>query len=157
MRGHGDAMGARYEERRITPAGAGTWYPSRIMRFPPPDHPRGCGDMYSASIAHCQTLGSPPRVRGHAFPDIQCTSCHGITPAGAGTCKSWTPKATSIQDHPRGCGDMTDERGQWSGKVGSPPRVRGHVVIDEDGIDQGRITPAGAGTCSGSFRCLQTV
>ena len=167
VRGHEiHGMGKR-PRSRITPAGAGTW-DSRIPECSETeDHPRGCGDMNTPIGVCVHTLGSPPRVRGHAelaqlLPmqrritpagagtwALQKPSCIAtwITPAGAGTCLRPALATYLITDHPRGCGDMAASSAAWWIALGSPPRVRGHGVHLILFRFHDRITPAGAGTC----------
>ena len=75
---------------------------------------------------------------------------HGITPAGAGkTC--WLSSLLSvIRDHPRRCGENYRDACKSINAGGSPPQVRGKLIVpieDERGV---RITPAGAGKTEGS-------
>ena len=98
-------------------------------------------------------IGSPPRVRGHARQPAETGGIFGITPAGAGTCDRSFPECRELQDHPRGCGDMLFLPACNDVKVGSPPRVRGHVHFISPFCFSSGITPAGAGTW-GYFRSV---
>ena len=147
VRGHDHTFLLMFSAYRITPAGAGTWRRHGRAVRRAQDHPRGCGDMVSVANHALSPSGSPPRVRGHVFSKYCPLSNPGITPAGAGTCHGLFPAAQRPWDHPRGCGDMTaDHIAYWLTK-GSPPRVRGHAMIEQGVEDEERITPAGAGTC----------
>ena len=68
----------------ITPAYAGksalTPWPSRPRR----DHPRVCGEKCGLPPVADSDVGSPPRVRGKAYPCIRHDLESGITPACAG-------------------------------------------------------------------------
>ena len=98
------------------------------------------------SIEHL-TGGSPPRVRGYVGMFRRLSQIAGITPAGAGTCKTYGPAGWTHGDHPRGCGDMSSSSRRVWPLWGSPPRVRGHAAIVSGYGVSDRITPAGAGTC----------
>ena len=105
MRGKPQADCHVFRRQGITPADAGkTKFPA-LLQFLPQDHPRGCGENYSAGYARTSNMGSPPRMRGKQF----CTACkgvdEGITPADAG--KTFLAHAIcfSLPDHPRGCGE----------------------------------------------------
>ena len=70
--------------RRITPACAGNSWP----RGPPlpgmQDHPRVCGEQGKSRCSIGHGIGSPPRVRGTADPNLKETTSGRITPACAG-------------------------------------------------------------------------
>ena len=68
-----------------------------------------------------------------------------ITPAGAGKTqmlKCWIPKHT---DHPRRCGENYSTIARLRDVVGSPPQVRGKLLLVTSFWIVLRITPAGAG------------
>ena len=113
-----------------------------------PDHPRGCGDKTTCALKKEQTKGSPPRMRGQGDYDSHLYIIWRITPADAGT--SWVLPFTRqpSQDHPRGCGDKSVKPNISAYPQGSPPRMRGQVVIPAPVNVVGRITPADAGTRS---------
>ena len=93
-------------------------------------------------------LGSPPQVRGkHLGGAANCKSPR-ITPAGAGkTCNLNRPRI-AFEDHPRRCGENTPTHSPHESAPGSPPQVRGKRIGALAGMEQNRITPAGAGkTC----------
>ena len=73
--------------------------------------------------------GSPPQVRGKPPEDEIERVYIRITPAGAG--KTRFDRLVEIQygDHPRRCGEnVLPERTEPSNR-GSPPQVRGKLVI----------------------------
>ena len=49
---------------RITPAHAGSMYPSKPGYPGPEDHPRACGEHFASQGRSCRSAGSPPRMRG---------------------------------------------------------------------------------------------
>ena len=130
---------------RITPAGAGKT--QRAQRANPAlkDHPRRCGENRIRRTRRRPTLGSPPQVRGKHEP---CRA-HGlerrITPAGAGKTRTAESIHVSAKDHPRRCGENARTMRSNSFGSGSPPQVRGKLVLVCDGRVVAGITPAGAG------------
>ncbi len=70
---------------RITPADAGTSSLSRAGSCIYPDHPRGCGDKQNLGEFCLSCRGSPPRMRGQAYPGGGAVFSLRITPADAGT------------------------------------------------------------------------
>ena len=48
-------------------------------------------------------------------------------------------------DHPRGCGENTDNRNEVCNTEGSPPRMRGKLIVSCISAARRRITPADAG------------
>ena len=77
-----------------------------------------------------------------------------ITPARAGKTSPWTIGFGAEQDHPRACGENLPKRRLYSGRCGSPPRVRGKPFTPPSGTLGVRITPARAGKtpCSRTSR-----
>ena len=135
---------------RITPAGAG-----KTKRLPPcpawrQDHPRRCGENYSPHTYSRKSAWSTPAGAGKtcSFLFVEClykdhprrcgenylialniVNGNRITPAGAG--KTWrmgTAQA-DLQDHPRRCGENRKTRILSRPRRGSPPQVRGKLVI----------------------------
>ena len=104
-----------------------------------------CGEKGAVKrVARCLG-GSPPRVRGKAFPGRLQGSFPGITPACAGKSQTGLYGNTGKKDHPRVCGEKAAFHRLHLARLGSPPRVRG-----KDGravaLAYGhRITPACAG------------
>ena len=68
-----------------------------------------------------------------------------ITPAGAGNRPDATSARRSCSDHPRGCGEQHPLHTKKQFFEGSPPRVRGTVILTCKSIPCIGITPAGAG------------
>ena len=79
--------------RRITPAGAGKTDGKRHRGQGKKDHPRRCGENYSAGYARTSNAGSPPQVRGKLHSLGCVRRCQRITPAGAGKTKINIKKA----------------------------------------------------------------
>ena len=116
------------------------------MVMSPWDHPRGCGDKVSGSPLKRHPMGSPPRMRGQVSSKFCISRILGITPADAGTRQTLGIGVIGGEDHPRGCGDKFLSVAEKRLNLGSPPRMRGQVVVlsASDGVM--RITPADAGT-----------
>ncbi len=112
---------------RITPAGAGkTSDAVKLQRFAG-DHPRRCGENWTAIRTQRCFPGSPPQVRGKP-------QCHrvrnppaGITPAGAGKTGFTEVTGDDAKDHPRRCGENQAVRKFLINSDGSPPQVRGKL------------------------------
>ena len=68
-----------------------------------------------------------------------------ITPAHAGKTKLTAFEAKCGADHPRACGENGAKRIRITGKIGSPPRMRGKLHRRKAGSCAYRITPAHAG------------
>ena len=132
----------------ITPACAGKSLCGRCTRRGSRDHPRVCGEKVIAVGKKKSGWGSPPRVRGKVDDAETGDLVHRITPACAG--KRVTPSLFLVlhRDHPRVCGEK-EARGWPKEQVwGSPPRVRGKVLIRPETRFGFRITPACAGKSS---------
>ena len=89
--------------------------------------------------------GSPPRMRGKQSRGPERFAPIRITPADAGkTAFGCLPQAAA-RDHPRGCGENFFIFYFSSVSQGSPPRMRGKLIITApDELGNG-ITPADAG------------
>ena len=94
-------------------------------------------------------MGSPPQVRGKLRYNIAKVIQIRITPAGAGkTCNKLTA-ISSMEDHPRRCGENDAVLRMPFNTSGSPPQVRGkHRTLEACRRKTG-ITPAGAGKTYG--------
>ena len=69
---------------RITPAHAGKSRLDDLAVLGFEDHPRACGEKSFQKTLPSPSLGSPPRMRGKAFPLIGGRRYYRITPAHAG-------------------------------------------------------------------------
>ena len=137
---------------RITPADAGKTPLSSCFRPRFEDHPRGCGENFVPSLAHCGKVGSPPRMRGKLQRSSSKRAFSRITPADAGKTSRHTTPRCLARDHPRGCGENNVKQQSEFGVLGSPPRMRGKLVgsVFNDGVY--RITPADAGKTTRAVR-----
>ena len=157
VRGKGDAAHRCRPWLGITPAHAGKrlYYSCALATLE--DHPRMCGEKQISVIFSRDKYGSPPRMRGKAFPDTVPIVGVGITPAYAGKSGEQSFREISTWDHPRVCGEKVIQVVPPAPQVGSPPRMRGKGrEVDADLLHPG-ITPAYAGkSCSPNLgRCLQ--
>ena len=133
------------KEARITPACAGNSGCWGNATFPGKDHPRVCGEQGSQHNNIYPILGSPPRVRGTAIQRFRLLDDLRITPACAGNSRHRVPLIGGIGDHPRVCGEQFCISSVRFAILGSPPRVRGTVIIPIRKFICFRITPACAG------------
>ena len=78
------------------------------------------------------------------FEDV----ANGITPAYAGKSTKWISGQPLLQDHPRLCGEKQRKPGQMLRMQGSPPPMRGKVLVYLNLVMFIRITPAYAGKSS---------
>ena len=130
---------------RITPACAGKRLASKLHHPPKKDHPRVCGEKLETEINAEIDKGSPPRVRGKGRRSGASGRAPRITPACAGKRQHLLPSGSWWWDHPRVCGEKFQTVGCKAFHLGSPPRVRGKVLIGALVRRQTGITPACAG------------
>ena len=90
-------------------------------------------------------------MRGKAFWGIHVVIRQGITPAYAGKSDKISSKSIRVKDHPRLCGEKMLQSNSVSPFSGSPPPMRGKVIIRIVFCETCRITPAYAG--KRSFPC----
>ena len=95
-------------------------------------------------------MGSPPRVRGKALVFERERTEHRITPACAGKRPRPRRWVRPPRDHPRVCGEKTEEQKERAEYLGSPLRVRGKGVDALGGCLSAGITPAYAGKSAGT-------
>ena len=145
VRGTGIIAILFFEILRITPACAGNSFSQIQHALVIPDHPRVCGEQIRTPTATPRTPGSPPRVRGTACPEHKHCHSGGITPACAGNRRTHRPNAGRKTDHPRVCGEQSSIAAIKAISRGSPPRVRGTVLLNHIALDPHGITPACAG------------
>ena len=105
-----------------------------------------CGNHIKYPFLSGALSGSPPRVREPLAEDDMDNITARITPACAGTTLLCSHVLTSSKDHPRVCGNHSDEDGLRLPGRGSPPRVREPRWTWRESNPQERITPACAGT-----------
>ena len=129
----------------ITPARAGKREQRERQLRQLRDHPRACGEELCVFKERDTKRGSPPRVRGRVFlPRAGLYRC-GITPARAGKSSRGWPFWPGCRDHPRACGEEHSGRPPCAHLPGSPPRVRGRVLLLGCRFVTPGITPARAG------------
>ena len=129
----------------ITPAYAGK--SSRVSSFLWLfwDHPRVCGEKGTGLTNVTSPMGSPPRMRGKDRHRVAVAYGNRITPAYAGKRAGACARGASTRDHPRVCGEKLKFGTNVTKNPGSPPRVRGKVVLCPDVLFPFGITPACAG------------
>ena len=93
-------------------------------------------------------FGSPPQVRGKPDDRTVIVGTNGITPAGAGKTYVKYDLRQAAPDHPRRCGENCHVPVRFLRTVGSPPQVRGKLLIYAQIGRLRGITPAGAGKTS---------
>ena len=130
---------------RITPACAGN-RPHRALEIHlHRDHPRVCGEQTLMAEDGKMNKGSPPRVRGTESANETARVGQGITPACAGNSEGAKKARILGKDHPRVCGEQSQNLAALNGYKGSPPRVRGTEKSRLAYLFYYRITPACAG------------
>ncbi len=129
----------------ITPAYAGKRHPHDFPEAEHGDHPRVCGEKTASRHRRPRRRGSPPRMRGKDFADIQQIVLKGITPAYAGKRYTVIRILITSWDHPRVCGEKRAAATMPCEIRGSPPRMRGKVEKRSGSTINMGITPAYAG------------
>ena len=109
------------------------------------DHPRLCGEKFSAPFTCPCFLGSPPPMRGKVREDAHGLWGRRITPAYAGKRRRCFPCHKAKEDHPRLCGEKEYKPDSLMTVTGSPPPMRGKAAIAPTSKRDIRITPAYAG------------
>ena len=145
MRGKAEEQRRRCDVQRITPAYAGKSHSGLYGSTNEKDHPRVCGEKQFKSLNQNQQQGSPPRMRGKGRRKQILLEFSGITPACAGKSGPISASGRAIRDHPRVCGEKALHDGGILPAQGSPPRVRGKVVVSRNLCLLSGITPACAG------------
>ena len=113
------------------------------------DYPRVCGEKFRPGDTTNSLKGSPPRMRGKAILSCCHRSSVGITPAHAGKRPPAARWNSLAEGHPRMCGEKLPTVQQTEDIKGSPPRMRGKVLLAEPLCADVRITPAYAGKSGG--------
>ena len=90
-------------------------------------------------------VGSPPRMRGKHTTVVNIPQYARITPAHAGKTADAAATTKRHRDHPRACGENKKLPKQQVMLSGSPPRMRGKLLISAGTTGAGGITPAHAG------------
>ena len=154
MRGKASGFRPLLPVTRITPAYAGKRYKPEKRQGCRQDHPRLCGEKRFAFQSRTQLRGSPPPMRGKVITTFGLPLSYRITPAYAGKSYRKPQILRMWQDHPRLCGEKKSQRRNKINFKGSPPPMRGKVMMRiPEGANVG-ITPAYAGKRDcGIFRC----
>ena len=84
-------------------------------------------------------------MRGKEEINTALCEHRGITPAYAGKSSRSRAPLHGSRDHPRVCGEKLDYGAGMAHRRGSPPRMRGKVVIKVGAVARLGITPAYAG------------
>ena len=84
-------------------------------------------------------------MRGKPFVVVSKSATYRITPAGAGKTNFFLFERKKTGDHPRRCGENNMRLLMLSNLIGSPPQVRGKLIVSGATSVGHRITPAGAG------------
>ena len=148
MRGKDCRSADNVQRIRITPAYAGKRQVR--CRCPPErqDHPRLCGEKVQGVWQCLSIKGSPPPMRGKAKLAVESSACCRITPAYAGKSLLHRNNQDQNEDHPRLCGEKATMRRFSCTLSGSPPPMRGKVLLYVVLQIWDRITPAYAGKSS---------
>ena len=129
VRGKVMALLGTFGPVRITPAYAGKSHKVRLQAAGRWDHPRVCGEKCAWPPGCGSLTGSPPRMRGKEASSVLCDFCRRITPAYAGKRVSIRQAVVNSRDHPRVCGEKWGHYIGADYTPGSPPRMRGKVVL----------------------------
>ena len=119
------------QQRRFTPAHAGTATPSPTVKPPTAVHPRARGDGRRVMASCFVKSGSPPRTRGRPHTPSPKLGLRRFTPAHAGTASVPLWLIDKIAVHPRARGDGMRSPKRLGMTYGSPPRTRGRLVEAE--------------------------
>ena len=130
---------------RITPAHAGNRSWTKDSSQVAQDHPRSCGEQGYNYSGKTVGPGSPPLMRGTVGFGVGRTPQAGITPAHAGNSPQNNTLSLGLEDHPRSCGEQLEHHCFTLLTTGSPPLMRGTVLITQQLAGGPRITPAHAG------------
>ena len=129
----------------ITPAYAGKSSRCATWLVSMKDHPRLCGEKNADEPYSQCTAGSPPPMRGKAHLYSCNAAVCRITPAYAGKRCCWHRLPKEHWDHPRLCGEKCRLYAMQTAGTGSPPPMRGKVLMAVELDFLVGITPAYAG------------
>ena len=145
MRGKVCSSNDDVQASRITPAYAGKRSCGILSTPSIRDHPRLCGEKFTAQNRSPDMTGSPPPMRGKvSIIQLPFRLC-GITPAYAGKSRQCCQCKCGNWDHPRLCGEKQVPTMGSICKAGSPPPMRGKDHDVSFFQKRPRITPAYAG------------
>ena len=132
----------------IIPADAGSTLLQHLLAACLKDHPRGCGEHSKRLLSLMTPAGSSPRMRGARIERIIVQWRDGIIPADAGSTTLKDIRKILGKDHPRGCGEHSDQSPADGSVRGSSPRMRGaRLPLVFSALTDG-IIPADAGSTS---------
>ena len=151
VRGTRVLVPSEYILRGIIPACAGNTRPGPETRACLSDHPRVCGEHADKVDQQVIDMGSSPRVRGTRERRGPFHHDHGIIPACAGNTRRGSRRSHPRRDHPRVCGEHSDEPFTAEEIAGSSPRVRGTLADNVHRIHDRGIIPACAGNTPMEF------
>ena len=115
----------------ITPAWAGKRTSPHLYCELSKDHPRVGGEKSCIRLLSVCIAGSPPRGRGKVDVRLEGQRGHGITPAWAGKSLRHPVRPCRCGDHPRVGGEKATAFNRRINRLGSPPRGRGKVCLQE--------------------------
>ena len=107
--------------------------------------PAYAGKSLDGKTKVIECLGSPPPMRGKEPLRHFYLAYPGITPAYAGKSFRFLDQKHKRRDHPRLCGEKFIIRHVSNSEIGSPPPMRGKVILKGEIPARCRITPAYAG------------
>ena len=110
MRGKVPAQQAEVLFSGITPAYAGKSRQKGKKLKSGRDHPRLCGEKFSAALYATSSKGSPPPMRGKGSIESIIERRIRITPAYAGKSPKYHTVFRAVRDHPRLCGEKQSKR-----------------------------------------------
>ena len=84
-------------------------------------------------------------MRGKVLVRVSTHASAGITPAYAGKSRISGTACEACRDHPRLCGEKMPTQRSVEMWLGSPPPMRGKVIVDPVAETTSGITPAYAG------------
>ena len=107
--------------------------------------PAYTGEKHNYPVFSCGTTRHPCVYGGKALRLFSPHPQQRITPAHAGKSYFFGRTTWTMQDHPRACGEKIHRAMYLRRASGSPPRMRGKVIISRIATTPTRITPAYAG------------
>ena len=125
MRGKVITNSPRGQCRWITPAYAGKRATAPTRATLQRDHPRICGEKPGFHAPAVARKGSPPHMRGKVTLFEICARCSRITPAYAGKSIRSSARGRTRWDHPRICGEKSDESGRDASECRITPAYAG--------------------------------
>ena len=152
MRGAPNREDTHLRRDGIIPAYAGSTGRTRQSGRQCEDHPRVCGEHLFPARYFFFLLGSSPRMRGARCATCQVCNSFGIIPAYAGSTCSGISRRSREGDHPRVCGEHSDDSSYSGDDSGSSPRMRGAPCVHDGFAEPVGIIPAYAGS---TLRCAR--